>query len=277
MRLDQLCRQLRQLPERQHWGPGKIRSTVVQRRELPTVTDDLSAVYRWLWLIDGEVICSDEHGNNYVMKPGDCFIRAPDQPHRVDRPLQNNYLELAVTIPRLQWQALCELELIDPDQRFIRFGDDPELHALFWRWFSGLDSLSSVQGRSHSMHLLHELLAFLQPSTSRLSGGERQLLRLLQQELCAEVNRNIALEDIAAEHAISMDQMRYLFREELGCLPKEFQIRRRCEAAAELLLDPQHSIAAVAEQLDYPDPFAFSKQFRKVMGLSPRAYRQQNA
>jgi AraC-like DNA-binding protein len=277
VKLGQLLRRLRALPERQHWGPGEIRGSVVQRRELPMFIDDLCPSYGWLWLCDGAATCTDEPGLVYDMIPGDCFIRSPDQPHRVDRPLQNNYLALAITSPRLQWQSMCACTIINPEPRFVRFGNNPDLHKLFWRWFSGLDTINGIQDTTLSMNLLHELLSFLQPADSDLSPSERKLSLALQQALCAEENRSIPLEYIAEEFSISMDYMRQLFQRGPGCLPKEFQIRRRCEAAADLLLDPQSSIATVAEQLGYPDPFAFSKQFSKVMGLSPRTWRRQNA
>ncbi len=273
----QLKQRLRRLKERQHWGPGDIRATVVQRRQLPNVKQDLSPLYRWLWLLDGEANCYDEQNNRYALKAGDCFIRAPGQAHRVERPQQEHYLELALVIPPLQYQALCACEIINPQQRFAALGQNAQIIDLFWTWFSGLDSISSPHDAAENMQQLHDLLLTLQQPASPLSKRERALSQNIQQALCAEVNRNIPIEDIAIEFNISMDAMRQLFRKDLGCLPKDFQIRRRCEAAAELLLDESLSIAAVAESLAYPDAFSFSKQFRKTMGMSPRTYRQQNA
>lgn len=276
MKLRQLKQRLRRLNERLHWGPGGIRATVVQRRTLPNVKEDLSPIYRWLWLLDGEVTCYDEHHRRYDLKPGDCFIRAPDQPHRVERPIQNNYLELAIVLPRLQYDAFCACGLIDPQQRFARLGNDHQGVDLFWQWFSDLDSITSAHDAAENLQYLHMLLAFLQTPPSPLSKRDRALSQKIQQALSADINRNIPIEDIAKEFKISMDAMRRLFREDVGCLPKDFQIRRRCEAAAELLLDQELSIADVAERLDYPDPFSFSKQFRKCIGMSPRDYRKQN-
>ena len=277
MKLWQLKQRVRRLNERLHWGPGGIRATVVQRRSLPSSIDDLSPIYRWLWLIEGQAICTDEHGQRYELNPGDCFIRAPDQAHRVERPLQDNYLELALVLPRLQWKALCDCELINPQQRFAALGANQNLIDLFWQWFSDLDSISSAHDTASNLTLLHNLLALLQTPPSPLSKRERSLSLKIQKALSADINRNIPIEDIAHEFKISMDAMRKLFRKDVGCLPKDFQIRRRCEAAAELLLDQELSVADVAEQLAYPDPFSFSKQFSKTIGMSPRDYRKQNA
>ncbi len=277
MKWYQLKQRLRRIPEHQHWGPGGIHATIVQRRNLPSVKNDLSPIYRWLWLIDGAVTCFDEHNQRYDLKPGDCFIRSPDQPHRVERPQQDNYLELALVLPRLQWQALCKLDLIDPQQRFASLEKSSQHIDLFWQWFSGLDSTTSAHDTAENINHLHQLLALLQIPPSPLSKRDRALSQKIQKALSADINRNVPIENIADEFHISMDALRHLFRQDLGCLPKEFQIRRRCEAAAELLLDQESSIADVAEELAYPDPFSFSKQFSKVMGMSPRAYRKQYA
>ena len=278
MKLRQLRNRLRRLEELQHWGPGGIRVTLIDRNNLPAVKQDLSELYRWLWLLDGEATCYDEQEHAYHLRPGDCFIRAPDQAHRVERPLhQANYFELALIIPRQHWQSLTDNEIINPEQRFVPLAEQAHCLDAFWRWFQSLQRIRDTKSTVQCVNLLNELFALMHPQGQQLHQHDMQLLHSLQSALTASHNWGIPLEHIANDHEISMDRMRQLFRHALGCLPKEYQMRRRCERAANLLLNPQLSIAAVAERLSYPDPFAFSKQFRKVMGLSPRSYRKQQS
>lgn len=276
MRLGQLRKRLQRLEERQHWGPGGIRVTLVSRDTLPAVKEDISELYRWLWLLDGEATCYDEQQQAYALGAGDCFIRAPDQRHRVERPLhQAHYFEVALIIPRQHWHSMTDNEIINPQQRFIPLADQEHCISAFWRWFQSLKRNDQTKSTIHSINLLNELLGLIHPQGQQLQQRDMQLLHALQNALTATQNWSIPLEHIANDHDISMDRMRGLFRQALGCLPKEYQMRRRCERAANLLLNPQLSIADVAERLHYPDPFAFSKQFSKVMGLSPRQYRKQ--
>jgi AraC-like DNA-binding protein len=47
----------------------------------------------------------------------------------------------------------------------------------------------------------------------------------------------------------------------------------RLAVAADLLLEPDASVGAVARQVGYASPFSFSTAFKRVYGVSPRLYR----
>ena len=52
-------------------------------------------------------------------------------------------------------------------------------------------------------------------------------------------------------------------------------MRRKMHLAAELLQQPDILVKQVAAQLGFADPFHFSRTFKRVFGLSPDAFRQQ--
>ena len=60
-----------------------------------------------------------------------------------------------------------------------------------------------------------------------------------------------------------------------GITVKEYIISVRCSKAAEFLLQG-HNVSEAAYMSGYPDVFAFSKMFRKVMGMSPSEYKKIN-
>jgi len=64
------------------------------------------------------------------------------------------------------------------------------------------------------------------------------------------------------------------FKQVLGKPPMQFLRDLRLRQAQRLLLaGPQAVVAEVAQQCGYPDPFVFSKVFRKHFGMSPSEYR----
>ena len=63
------------------------------------------------------------------------------------------------------------------------------------------------------------------------------------------------------------------FREATGLSPIEFHIHRRIEQACRLIRSSNLSMAEISEATGFSDANYFSRQFRKVMGISPREYR----
>jgi len=65
-----------------------------------------------------------------------------------------------------------------------------------------------------------------------------------------------------------------LFKQQTGFSPHQYVLHKRVERAQWLLNDPQRTINEVALQTGFSDQSHFSALFRRVTGVSPRAYRQ---
>jgi AraC-like DNA-binding protein len=80
--------------------------------------------------------------------------------------------------------------------------------------------------------------------------------------------------DLAKELDLSLDYFSRLFTRTYGCAPRAWLVKERIRLAAQRLVDSNTSIGQLAEETGYPDVYTFSRQFKKVTGLSPRAYRR---
>lgn len=65
-----------------------------------------------------------------------------------------------------------------------------------------------------------------------------------------------------------------LFRDVTGTGPQQFIADLRVRAARELLADPRRSITDVALETGFFDGPHLTRTFTRLVGLSPRAYRQ---
>ncbi|PIY48354.1 MAG: AraC family transcriptional regulator, partial [Armatimonadetes bacterium CG_4_10_14_3_um_filter_59_10] len=63
------------------------------------------------------------------------------------------------------------------------------------------------------------------------------------------------------------------FRNATGCSPLDYLVRVRIHHAMELLKEADLSIAEVARRVGFADSNYFSRQFRALVGSSPRGYR----
>lgn len=87
---------------------------------------------------------------------------------------------------------------------------------------------------------------------------------------------DISVEDIAAVCGLNRSYFGTIFRKELGQTPQDFLINYRMVKAAELLKLTSLSIQDISNAVGYTNPLHFSRAFKNVYGLSPRAWRNQN-
>lgn len=79
--------------------------------------------------------------------------------------------------------------------------------------------------------------------------------------------------DIAKNTGISSYYLCHIFKEETGKTITEYIRDKRIEAASELLLNSNHSIAYIATLFQFCDQSYFVSVFKKKMGQTPGAYR----
>jgi AraC-like DNA-binding protein len=84
---------------------------------------------------------------------------------------------------------------------------------------------------------------------------------------------SLRLHDLARQAGLSTGYYSTLFKAHTGFSPLEYHSRLRIQAACRLLDTSPATVRAVAESVGYEDPYYFSRAFRRVMGVSPRAYR----
>jgi transcriptional regulator GlxA family with amidase domain len=64
------------------------------------------------------------------------------------------------------------------------------------------------------------------------------------------------------------------FRQLTGLSPAQYLMRYRLERARELLVSTDRSVREIAAMTGFQDPLYLSRQFRRLLGTSPTAYRQ---
>ncbi|MDF1753681.1 MAG: AraC family transcriptional regulator [Verrucomicrobiales bacterium] len=80
---------------------------------------------------------------------------------------------------------------------------------------------------------------------------------------------------IATRMGMSHRQLDRRFKSATGLTPQQYLIRVRIEQACQKLRETEDDLSEIAYDLGFCDQSAFTAQFRKRMGLTPRKYRQQ--
>lgn len=90
-------------------------------------------------------------------------------------------------------------------------------------------------------------------------------------ERSAETIRVVDLAEVAG---MSVPQLERNMRRVFGLSAKQFALRARLEVALRLLASEDVPLAAIAARCGYYDQAAFTRQFKRVVGMTPGEYRK---
>ena len=89
-------------------------------------------------------------------------------------------------------------------------------------------------------------------------------------EQCAAVSRRF--EDISKDNMIGRSQLQKLFREEYQCGVIEFFSRMKIDFAKQLIRENDMNFTQISDFLGYSSIHYFSRQFKKLSGMTPTEY-----
>lgn len=107
------------------------------------------------------------------------------------------------------------------------------------------------------------------------SGRSSNVIEHIQMYISDNFTKNLTIAEIAASVYLSQTYVSLLFKQETGETIYEYLMKVRIAKAKELLRDPRIKFYEVCELVGYADPSYFSKLFKKMTGLTPSAYRDQ--
>jgi AraC family transcriptional regulator len=87
----------------------------------------------------------------------------------------------------------------------------------------------------------------------------------------------VTLRSLAETAGLSPYHFARQFKQSTGLAPRQYVIHRRVERAKSMLVHSNRSISDVAVEVGFCDQSHFAAHFRRVYGLSPKAFLQQIA
>lgn len=118
-------------------------------------------------------------------------------------------------------------------------------------------------------HVPEERLA---PTLLKVSNDQRFLLRLGAIEE-ANMNRHLALDELAGQMGVSKSTLAKRCSDLLGESPSQYLSRRKINRAIVTLKTTRKSVKEVSYELGFQNPYHFSRVFKRVTGQPPSEYR----
>jgi len=107
-----------------------------------------------------------------------------------------------------------------------------------------------------------------------VTWGPRDHARRARAIIESSLHEPLDVSVLARRTFISPDHLRHLFKEEFGESITSYVIRRRIEAAAQLLRGSDLPVHRVAAECGFQNQYYFSRLFRKVIGCTASEYRR---
>lgn len=208
----------------------------------------------------------------YTLGPGSFFLMAPGVRH--DLKMQNPSQPPTVYHIRLLAEYQGQPCALGRDVLYLK--NAVHLRPLVDNLFDELKSQTRFKAekvRSHLVLLFTRMFEELESPTSGggLTPGQREkVMAFATQHIAARPMPN----ELAAQVGLSPEYFARQFKKTFGVVPRTWLIQERIRIAAISLVETSLSISELAVKLGYEDLFLFSRQFKQLMGCSPRAYRK---
>ena len=98
-------------------------------------------------------------------------------------------------------------------------------------------------------------------------------LRRVTEHIQAHLDQDLTLAQLGAVVYMSRYHFARLFQHSTGLPPQRFVVRQRIDRAVRLLAPPALSIAHISQVVGFRTPSHFSTAFRRIIGVTPSAYR----
>jgi transcriptional regulator GlxA family with amidase domain len=108
------------------------------------------------------------------------------------------------------------------------------------------------------------------------AGIDPRLARLWE-AVAADLAFPWTIDALAERAGTSGEHLRRLCQRQMNRSPLRHVTYLRMRYAASLLASDSYTVEAVAEQVGYNNPFAFSTAFKRSLGVSPAGYRDKIA
>lgn len=243
----------------------------------PTARGDyvnrVSKNYVIVYVLRGTGTFIDPKGTRHTVHAGDAVQMMSGEPNGVQQDPDGLWAEAFLTTDAPTERALRTLGAIDPARPLLRAGVDATIGEQIHQLILGLQGFGDDRFPT-LLAQAHQVLAQLHVADRR--RGEKSPHTPLIDDACRLIGEQAShkadLDDLLAQHGLSYERFRKIFRHLTGQSPNDYRIKRRIDTARAMLAQQRMSIKQVAYALGYPDPFTFSRQFKQVVGVSPRRF-----
>lgn len=158
---------------------------------------------------------------------------------------------------------------------------DPLLHQIGLALKRALKNAATSRLYAETMtnalmvHLLQSYCAEKLTLPTYTGGLSKLQFQRVTEYIHANLDCDLSLKELAAIVQISSHYFSQLFKQSTGISPHQYVIQQRIKRAKELLSQRELTIAEVAKIVGFVDQSHFHRHFKRLVGITPKAFLQQ--
>ncbi|MBP1966541.1 AraC family transcriptional regulator [Paenibacillus aceris] len=242
------------------------------RKEVPFHDYDLW----YVWDGEGEVTLN---GTLHQVRQGDCFLFRPGDftsaKHNPERPLTVTFIHFAA---KRDDHAYLNGDAISQLPSLVNF-DPAEAHESYLDRFIHVRMSGAFGHEEEAVILLRLLLLLFERQSpanqSQVDPARRSLNRVMMDvasHIMQDPSHQYSIDELAQLAHLSPRYFSLKFKEVMGQTIESYMIEKRIERAT-YLLKLGMNVSEVAEALGYRSIYFFSRQYKKVTGITPSMIR----
>ncbi|MEE1229460.1 MAG: AraC family transcriptional regulator [Lachnospiraceae bacterium] len=112
------------------------------------------------------------------------------------------------------------------------------------------------------------------PSDQEILKDDTILLNRITDYYEKNITAHLKIEDLCHQFGIGRARLQRIFREQTGYSAIDYFCRMRIRAAQSMIREQQYTLTQTSKTLGYTSIQYFSKQFKKITGMTPSAYQK---
>ncbi len=235
-------------------------------------------------------------GNPFPVTAGDVFLLQGHQKHyfydRTNLDLINiMYDPERIDLPENELRCMpgyCAMFMLEPNyRRQHRFASRLHLKRVPLARVERLSDEMELECEGHEpgrevalRAKLMELMVYLSRAYTNSDTTEAHALLRVGNVIGAlenDFSRDWKLDELLEIAHMSRSNLMRVFRKATGQTPIEYLVRLRIQKAMDMLRNTDLSITEIALEVGFNDSNYFTRQFRRILGESPRVFRQTKA